>query len=563
VTSMLTLHNPRKAQYYYDLGIWRNDTLYSLLADNAIRCADETAIRDYDSSLSWGELKLRVDQLAKSMADLQLRRGDRVSVWLPSCAETIIVYLACSRNGYVCNTSLHQNYTVDEIVGLLNAINTRVLFAQPGFGADAVNASVFSEGARLPELLRLYVVGQCDSDILRQDSRYVPYPDARDSSAPLSEPVIEPDEICYLAFTSGTTGKPKAVIHSDNTLLANVRPMVEDWGHNSSTKLLTLSPLSHHIAIVAINQVLVTRGQLILSSPASDKHILDWIEESEANYVMGVPTHAMDLLNEMSRRDQSSLGEVKTFYMAGSPIPEDVARKFLAMDIQPQNVYGMTENGSHQYTKPYDPVEVITGSVGKACRGYEVKLWNPENSNEEVGSGDVGEIGGRGGSLMLGYFNNQQATEESFNAGGWFLSGDLGRLDSDGNLSIVGRKKDLIIRGGHNIYPSRIECLALIHGKILKAAAFGVTDERLGERVCLAITSDGERLDASDVLQHLNDVGLSKYDMPEYYLLLDELPLTASGKVLKRTLMQWVNEQRIVPQAVRWQGNSEPIIKQS
>jgi acyl-CoA synthetase len=282
---------------------------------------------------------------------------------------------------------------------------------------------------------------------------------------------------------------------------------------------------------------------------------LDWIFETGATYVMGVPTHAMDILADMNRRGLTQLGRVTVFYMAGSIIPPEIARAFLDMGIKPQNIYGMTENGSHQYTLPDDDAETITSTCGKACSGYETRLWDQENPDREARAGEVGEIGTRGALLMLGYFDNQTATENAFNAAGWFLSGDLGTLDERGNLQIVGRKKDLIIRGGHNIHPSRIENLAVKHPGIVKAAAYPVADARLGERVCLAvIAQDGVTLEGPTLLQHLHSEGLSKYDMPEYFITLDAFPLTASGKILKRELIEWTKSGRIKPEPVRWAG---------
>jgi acyl-CoA synthetase len=156
---------------------------------------------------------------------------------------------------------------------------------------------------------------------------------------------------------------------------------------------------------------------------------------------------------------------------------------------------------------------------------------------------------------MLGYFGDQAATESSFNSHGWFMTGDLARLDPAENVQIVGRKKDLIIRGGHNIYPAKIEDFTMRYKAVAKAAAFPVPDERLGERVCLAvIPRPNETVTPMALLAHLNDHGLSKYDMPEYFISLDSFPLTASGKVLKRRLVEMVKEGSLTPQPVRWQG---------
>jgi acyl-CoA synthetase len=284
---------------------------------------------------------------------------------------------------------------------------------------------------------------------------------------------------------------------------------------------------------------------------------LDWIIESGATYVMGVPTHAIDLLAQVRQRGFSRLGRVSVFYMAGSIIPPGTARTFLDMGVKPQNVYGMSENGSHQYTTPDADVTTITTTCGKACTGYETRLWDPENPDIEAKPGAVGEIGTRGALLTLGYFDNQAATENSFNASGWFMSGDLGRFDSGGNLQIVGRKKDLIIRGGHNIHPASIENLAIKHPHVLQAAAFPVPDERLGERVCLAIvTRENAVVTAGEMLSHLDGEGLSRYDMPEYFIALEAFPLTASGKILKRELAEWARSGRLEPEPVRWTGAS-------
>jgi acyl-CoA synthetase len=213
----------------------------------------------------------------------------------------------------------------------------------------------------------------------------------------------------------------------------------------------------------------------------------------------------------------------------------------------------MTENGSHQYTLPSDDPRTIVETCGRACSAYEIQLWDQENPDGPARPGEVGEIGGRGACLTLGYFDNQQATEESFNRSGWFMSGDLGRMNEQGCLEIVGRKKDLIIRGGHNIYPARIEDLTMRHNAIARCAAFPVADQRLGEKVCLAvILHEGHRVEPDELLSHLHMAGLSRYDMPEYFIAMTAFPLTASGKILKRELVQWAKEGRIQPQPIRF-----------
>ncbi len=550
MSPILTLHDPTTARLYYAEGVWQNDTLYALLRRHAAANPNAFALRDAARRLTWAALLSWVDAVAADLDAAGLRRGERVAVWLPNRAETVVTLLACSRNGYVCVPSLHRSYTAAEVVELIGGIAASALVAQPGFGADPSNDIFATVGALA--LRRVYRVAPRGEDAVEEGTAHA-FPEAGAAGSVPPAPDDNPDKIVYLAFTSGTTGRPKGVLHSDNTLLANGRAMVADWGHDARTVLLSLSPLSHHIATVAVEQMLVAGLELVVNDPPAGMTVLDWLIASGATYVMGVPTHAMDMLEAMRRRGLARLGAVKIFYMAGAPIPRETAQAFLDLGITPQNIYGMTENGSHQYTLPGDDAGTIVATCGRACRGYEIRIWKADDPDTEAARGEAGEIGGRGGVLALGYFDNQAATEASFNRHGWFMSGDLGRVDAQGCLEILGRKKELIIRGGHNIYPARIEDLALAHPDIARVAAFPVPDRRLGEKVCLAIVPRSGVAPAPEaVLAHLRAAGLSIYDMPEYFVALDTFPLTASGKVLKRELVAWAKAGRIGLTPVQW-----------
>ncbi|MDA9987861.1 acyl--CoA ligase [Luminiphilus sp.] len=553
MNKILTLTDTQTAEQYYAEKLWQSETLYLLMRRNADVTPNAFALSDPHKRITWAATAQWVDSVAASLKDAGLSTGDRVSIWLPNRIEAIIVFLACSRNGYICNTSLHQNYTAAEIVTLLESIKSKAVFYQVGYGADAKSADVLKKLTRVDSLYRIYSLHPPNQVASSLPYGVHEFPDASIATE-LTPPDANPDKVTYIAFTSGTTGLPKAVMHSDNTLLANARAMVEDWGHDEKTILCTLSPISHHIGTVALNQVLVAGCELVLYDPDEGYHYIDWIEKCAATYVMGVPTHAMDILAELQKRGSVQLGKVSIFYMAGAPIPHQTADRMLSMGITPQNVYGMTENGSHSYTLPGDSTAVITGTCGKSSRVYEVKIWNESNTDEEATPGEIGEIGGRGAMLMLGYFNNQLATESSFNTEGWFMSGDLGLIDQDGNLQVVGRKKDLIIRGGHNIYPARIEDLALRHKEIIKVAAVPVRDDRLGERVCLVVSVRGNAPQGEEVVDHLLAQGLSKYDLPEYYTVLDTFPLTASGKILKRVLVDQLNDGTVKASPINREG---------
>jgi acyl-CoA synthetase len=321
--------------------------------------------------------------------------------------------------------------------------------------------------------------------------------------------------------------------------------------------LYTLSPLSHNLGLGALITALAGGGELVLHDLPRGASLVDRLEATGAEFLFGVPTHAIDLLAEMQARSVRRLGNVRGFRISGAAAPPALVTALMEHGIIPQSGYGMTETCSHQYTLPEDPPERVAGTCGRACAGYEIRIWRQDDPDTEAAPGEIGEIGGRGASLMLGYFDDQEATEAAFSARGWFMTGDLGWIDGAGYLHVTGRKKDVIIRGGRNIHPARIEALALRYNAIEKAAAFPVGDARLGERVCLAVVArENMRVDPEAVLEHLDASGLSRYDMPEFILPLSEMPLTASGKLLKRELVQRVAEGRVRPLPVRLRPRS-------
>jgi acyl-CoA synthetase len=542
---LLTLLNAPMVAAYTAAGFWGDETIYHLAARHARTMPQAYAVRDHHRRLSYAELFTAANRLAKHLAGHGMRPGDRVAVWLSSRVETATALLACSRNGYVCCPSLYRDHTVDEIVALVDQMRATALIAQVGYGADADRHDVFAKLA--------------DRDFLRCSWRVGP------ADAPFDElpgPALEVEasgdanQVMYLAFTSGTTGMPKGVLHSDNTLLATARMMVRDW-RLARAVLYSLSPLSHNLGLGALVTALAGGGELVVHDLPRGGSMLDRLKETGAEFLFGVPTHAIDLLSEMRARGARHLGVVRGFRISGAATPVPVVTELMQCGVVPQSGYGMTETCSHQYTLPDDPPERIADTCGRACAGYEIRIWRQDDPDAEAAPGEIGEIGGRGASLMLGYFDDQKATEAAFNAQGWFMTGDLGWIDEAGYLHITGRKKDVIIRGGRNIHPARIEALALRHDAIEKAAAFPVGDARLGERVCLAVVARGDmRVDPEAVLKHLEASGLSRYDMPEFILPLSEMPLTASGKLLKRELVLRVAEGRVRPLPVRSRSRS-------
>ena len=551
MNTMLTLLSVQQSRAFREAGHWRDETIYELTAAHAKKKPQAIAIRDRLRSLTYEDLIAAADRLAAFLRAQGVSAGQRVAIWLPSRIETAVGMLACSRNGYVCCPSLHRDHTVGEIVDLLRRMRASALIAETGYGADANRFDVFELSQSVDS-----IAARVRLEPLDEGNAADPLWPTREQNGQ-NPPEGEADTIVYLAFTSGTTGQPKGVMHSDNTLLANARALSNDWGLFEDSVIYSMSPLSHNLGFGALVMTLIRGGEFVIHDLARGRSLVDRIVEANSTFIFGVPTHAIDLLAELRARRLERLGQVKGFRVSGASVPPSVAAGLIEHGVMPQSGYGMTEAGSHHYTLPTDASEIICETSGRACAGYEIRIFSREDQNRELPPGEIGQIGGRGASLMLGYFDDQETSETSFNAFGWFMTGDIGWVDKAGYLRVTGRKKDIIIRGGHNIYPARIEALALRNEAIDRAAVVPVADERLGEKVCLAVTPRaGQTIDAATMLDHLAACGLSKFDMPEYFISLDKLPLTTSGKILKRDLIADIQEGRVKPQAVRFQSKA-------
>ena len=540
---LLTTLDAARLQAFTEAGFWRGQTVYDSVVDHARDTPDKIAIRERVRTATYSELVDAADRLSAAWEAQGLAPGERVAVWLPSRIEVAVATLACSRSGLVICPSLHRDHTVADIAELVQQMRATAIVAQTGYGADARGDEIVAALAHCDRLKSVRFLAPSDTEAVFGD---VPAGEAR-------PPKQDPNSVVYLAFTSGTTGLPKGVMHSDNTLLAPTRAMAKDWALDRGSCVYSLSPLSHNLGFGAMLLAMSVGAEFVIHDLPRGASLAERLFETRANFAYGVPTHAIDLLGELRDTPGRKLPDLRGFRISGAAVPPVVAQGLLDVGIVPQSGYGMTEAGSTHYTLPDTEPELIVNSVGRACEAYEVRIFDREDTERILPAGEVGQIGGRGASLMLGYFDEQEATERSFNAAGWFLTGDLGWMDESGFLRITGRKKDVIIRGGHNIFPAKIENLALRHPSVAKAAAVPVPDERLGEKVCMIVQPVmGRHLNGPELLVHLAESGLSKYDMPEYFATFESLPLTPSGKILKSALLDHIREGRIAPEPVRF-----------
>jgi len=539
---ILSLLSAEALETHYRSGHWRDRTIYRVARAHAEAAPDRIALRDRVRSLTWRQMIAAADGFAAELFRRGVARGDRVAFWMPDRIESVVVLLACSRNGYVVCPSPHRNHTVADIVRLLERMRATAFLYQAGFGADAKEVDVAEALAGIGSLRHVWRLAETHaSDILNLPA---------DPAAP--PPVADPNSVIYIAFTSGSTGNPKGAMHSDNTLLVTARGISTDWHIGPDSVVYSLSPFSHNLGVGALLTAIQGGAEYVIHDIGRGDSLVDRLAETGATYLVGVPTHAIDLLAELRRRGMARCGRLSGFRISGAAAPDHVIADLLPFGIVPQSGYGMTETNGHQYTLPGDDPTLIMESCGKACPGYEICIFDENEPTKPLPPGRIGLLAGRGASLMLGYYDDQAATESSFNADGWFMTGDLGWVDGNGYLRLTGRGKEVIIRGGHNINPARIEELAMRHAGIERAAALPIPDARLGERVCLAVmVKSGKSATAAELLDHLAAAGLSRYDMPEFWLELPDIPLMANGKIQKLDIAKWIRDGAVTPVPVQ------------
>jgi acyl-CoA synthetase (AMP-forming)/AMP-acid ligase II len=529
---------------YYVSGAWRAQTLYDIVAAHRAERPDAPAVTNSFRTFSWREFVDQVDAFAADLAHRGLERGDTIFVGAPNRIETVIALLAASRDGFVCCPSPHRNHTIAEIADMCARASCAAYIHQPGHGADATERDILPLIRELASIRHIYE--------LTPDTGGAPFgAQIEAASGKAAAPAGNPDLVSYLAFTSGSTGTPKGVMHSDNTQLVAARGIAAAWGFGADTVTLSLSPFSHNLGCGTLWTSLFAGGEFVLHDWPRGESLIDRIAAAGVNYLVGVPTHAMDLLAELKERGIEKYDRLKSFRVSAAACPEHVAADLFDHGIPVQKGYGMTETNGHQYGLPGDARELVIGTSGVCCPGYELRVFDGNDPDRDVPPGTSGLVAGRGASLMLGYFNDRAATESSLNTDGWFLTGDLGRIDANGYLSLTGRKKELIVRGGYNINPNLLEDLALRHDAVDLAAAIPIPDDRLGERACLAVMFEpGQSVTASEMIAHLAAEGLSRYDMPEFWLPLADIPLMPNGKMEKLEIIRRVSDGAVVPEAI-------------
>jgi len=514
---------------------------------------------------SYRALQTEARRLASALLNLGLQRGDRVGIWSHNNAQWLLTQLATANIGVVL-VNINPAYRLAELEYALNKVGCKALISMTQFKhsnyvemiqalapelADcAPGAPAALNAARLPELKTVIHLGQQQVPGMLRFDDFIASGDAQDARLAPVAATLDANDPINIQFTSGTTGFPKGATLTHRNILNNGFFVGEAMRLTDADRLCIPVPLYHCFGMVLGNLACLTHGATIVypNDGFEPLSVLQAVQNERCTGLHGVPTMFIALLDH-PRFAEFDLSTLRTGIMAGSPCPIEVMKR-VVRDMHMAEVtiaYGMTETSPVSCQSDADtPLEQRVATVGRVQPHLEVKIIDPESGNTAgatVAIGATGELCTRGYSVMHGYWGDPERTAEAIDADGWMHTGDLATMDAQGFVNIVGRSKDMVIRGGENIYPREIEEFLYRHPAIQDVQVIGVPDPKYGEELCAWIVlRPGASLDAA-ALRAFCEGQIAHYKIPRYLRFVDAFPMTVTGKVQKFRMREVMKEE--------------------
>ena len=509
------------------------ETIGANLERIARQHADREALVEVASGRRWtyAELDADVNRVARGLLAAGIAKGDRVGIWSPNCAEWTLVQYATAKIGAIL-VNVNPAYRTHELAYVLNQSGLRLLVSATDFKTSDYRAMVAEVREHADALDRVVFLGTPDWDELLAAGEDLPA-----DAVPARMSTLENTDPINIQYTSGTTGFPKGATLSHRNILNNGFFTTELINFTHEDRLAIPVPFYHCFGMVMGNLGCTTHGAaMVIPAPGFDPGItLQTVQDERCTGVYGVPTMFIAMQNhpDFASFDLSTL---RTGVMAGSICPVEVMKRCID-DMHMAEVsicYGMTETSPVScQTRSDDDLDRRTATIGRVHPHVEVKVVDPV-SGETVPRGEPGELCTRGYSVMLGYWDEPEKTAEAIDEDGWMHTGDLAVMREDGYCNIVGRIKDMVIRGGENIYPREIEEFLYQHPEVEDVQVIGVPDDRYGEELCawIKMRAGAEPLDAAAVREFATGK-LAHYKIPRYVMVVEDFPMTVTGKIRK------------------------------
>ena len=535
--------NASLAQQYRAAGYWRDDTIWEAAVAMAERDPDRVTHHFEDTICKVGEVVDQARRLAAAMQELGLGQGDVVAFQLPNWSETLIIDLACARMGIVV-VPIIPIYRDAELRFMLADCGARAIFV-PGTPYRGMDYKAMVQGLSddLPGLE--WVIG-----VRADNGDPHSYEQLLDRAAPddASLPEVDAEHIKMVLYTSGTTGKPKAVLHSHNTIACVVREAYTRWDQGDGDTMLMASPVTHITGFGALELPFLIGMRSVFMERWDPDAAVKHIEREKVSMSMGATPFLKELL-DAAQSTGSDLPSLRRFACGGAEVPPELIRRAWRQWSQCRafRVYGSSEAPLVTLGFTGEDEEDLAATTDGAIGLYEVVIQNDQG--RRLADGEDGEICVRGAPLFLGY-RNPEHTADSFDSDGYFHTGDIGHSTRDNALAITGRKKDLINRGGEKISAKEVEDVLDTHPAVKEVAVVATPHPRLGEGVCACVIAAGEQSPALDMLvAHCREAGIAKQKYPEAVVVLGDFPRTPSGKIRKDRLRAYERvKQALQPQ---------------
>ncbi len=522
---------------YVGMGYWDPSLISDYWDRNAVLYPNEEAIVDENARLTWSQAKQQIDRIALSLLELGIKRDDRIAVQLPNCVELFTFRLACEKAGIVAVTLL-PNFRHAEVLSILKYTEPVGIVIPLEFRKFYHFEMIQEIRGDLPSLEYIFLIGDDTPagtlSVREMGKRPL---DEKVSSDYFRKTRFSPFETFQIATTTGTTGMAKCVEFASCVRQFTGKIIAKRLNMTKEDIVGAFAPV---IAGGCYNEAYraapMVGAKIVLAKYFTPEEILKLVGQEKITIIASVATVLIRILDypEFDKCDLSSLRIVKH---GGAPLSYDQGRRVWEKFGRPVlPAYGGLDVGTISSSSVDLPREVLLSAVGKPLDGIEVKLVDAEN--KEVPIGEIGEVVVRGPHCQPGYYGDPESTQETWKDG-WFHTGDLGSFDAEGRLTIKGRCKDIIIRGGQNIHPLEIENILARHPKVLKAAVVGLSDTEMGERICAYIVlKPGETFSFSEMVQFMRVQGVAAFKIPERLEIIDELPLAGGMKVDKKRLRQ-------------------------
>lgn len=518
-------------QRYYRAGYWQDQSLAQLIAASVAGHPDKTAVTDASGQcISYRALDDKATRLAAFWQARGVGVGDVVTMHLPNWWQTAVVTFAAFKLGAVINP-LPPTYGWKDLAFIMNKSGSKAVVVAGRFRSVDYTEHLLRIAPELRVQPSMVVIGAGNAAL------GTAWDDAL-SGPPLSQDHASgADDTALLLFTSGSESKPKGVVHTHNTAIYGERALSGTLGLDHSDVCFMASPVTHTSGFMhGILLTLMTGATVSLLDVFKGDTAVDQMLASGATWTMGATPFLSDVVDSLEKSGKR-LPDLRYFLCGGAPIPEVLVRRAHRLGVRVMSIYGSTESPPHTVTWPTDPIEAAWQFDGRALPGVEVCAVDEDG--KPVPPGQPGEQWSRGPHAFIGYLGEPELTARALDADGWYHSGDLATVGAQGSVRIVGRIKDMIIRGGQNISTREVEDILLEHPACQSVAVIGLPDERLGELGCaVVVCQSGKTLGFEEMKQFLIGRGVARFKLPEHLVLRDALPATPSGKIQKFKLRE-------------------------